>query len=80
MRQRNYAVDNFVTAIANSSWPASFNTSSAPSFKAKLYFAMLSQALLLKSMIEGRRSFNAWVCLTWQLNEIWPTGACSDLA
>ena len=75
MRQRNYAVDNFVTAVANSSWPASFNTSGAAPLQAKLYFALLSQALLLKSMVEGRRSYNAWGTLIWQLNEIWPTGA-----
>lgn len=70
MRQRNYAVDNFVTAVANSSWPESFNISGAPELQAKLYFAQLSQALLLKSMIEGRRSYNAWGTIIWQLNEM----------
>jgi hypothetical protein len=74
MKQRNYAVDNFVVAIANSSWPASFNTTGQAQLQAKLYFAQISQALLLKSAIETRRSTSSWGCIIWQLNEIWPTG------
>lgn len=69
MSQRNYAVDNFVVAIANLSWPADFNVTGEADFKGKLYFAMLSQALWIKSTIENRRTANSWGCIVWQFNE-----------
>jgi len=74
MSERNYAVDNFVTAIANLTWPDAFNTTGELNFKGMLYFAMLSQALWVKSDIESRRTQNNFGIITWQFNEIWPTG------
>jgi len=44
-----------------------------------LYQCMLSQALMMKSNIETRRSQNQLGCLVWQLNEIWPTGGWGSL-
>lgn len=46
-------------------------------FKKQLYQCMLAQALAVKSDIEVRRSTNTFGILTWQLNEIWPTGTIS---
>ena len=66
MSERNYAVDNFVVAVANLTWPARFNTTGKVDFQGKLFFAQLSQALWIKSDIESRRSQNSWGCITWQ--------------
>jgi beta-mannosidase len=80
MSQRNYAVDNFVTAFANIPWPSGFDgvAGKAP-FQKFLYFAMLGQALWIKSDIEGRRAQNSFGCVTWQFNEIWPTGGWGSI-
>jgi hypothetical protein len=69
MSERNYAVDNFVMSIANLSWPADFVAIGEADFKGKLYFAMLAQALWIKSTIENRRTANSWGCIVWQFNE-----------
>jgi len=80
MSQRNYAVDNFVTAFANTPWPAGFDgVSGKAPFQKFLYFAMLGQALWVKSDIEARRAANSWGCVTWQFNEIWPTGGWGSI-
>ena len=74
MFERNYAVDNFVVAASNATWPDAFNVTGEAPFKESLYFAMLAQALFLKGSIEAYRGANVWGVLIWQLNEIWPTG------
>lgn len=79
MSERNYAVDNFVTAIANLSWPSAFNVTGESNFKGMLYFGMLSQALWVKSDIETRRTQNNFGTITWQYGEVWPTGGVSTL-
>ena len=49
-------------------------------FKRQLYQCMVAQALALKSDIENRRAnTNAFGLITWQLNEIWPTGGWGSL-
>lgn len=45
----------------------------------QLYWQMLAQALWVKSDIEGRRGQNAWGTITWQFNEIWPTGGWGSI-
>jgi len=80
MAQRNYAVDNFVVAASGWAWPDRFDgVTGAAAFQAQLYFGLLGQALFMKSYIETRRSYNNWGLLTWQLNEIWPTGGWGSL-
>jgi len=69
MAQRNYAVDNFVVATANTPWPAGFdNVTGEVPLKGQLYFAMLGQALFVKSAIEARRSSNNFGTIIWQFN------------
>jgi beta-mannosidase len=61
MAQRNYAVDNIVVATANTPWPSGFdNATGELPLKKNLYFAMLGQALFVKSAIEGRKSANSF--------------------
>jgi len=40
---------------------------------------MLSQALWVKSTIEGFRNTNSFGVVTWQLNEIWPSGGWGSI-
>lgn len=71
MSERNYAQDNFVTAIANTPWPSGFDgVIGEAAFKQQLYFAMVSGAVWVKSDIEARRAQNSWGCITWQFGEI----------
>ena len=51
--------------------PGYFDTSS---LKAQLYLAIVAQALVVKSDISTRRARNSFGTVTWQHNEIWPTG------
>ena len=61
MAQRNYPIDNFVVVTANTLWPSGFDNITGELFlKKNLYFAMLGQALFVKSAIEGRKSGNSF--------------------
>ena len=71
MFERNYALDNFITAYFNVEWPAGIV---ALSLKAQLYLALVAQGLLVKSDISTRRARNSFGTVTWQWGEIWPTG------
>ena len=48
-------------------------------FQRQLWQCMISQALAMDSDISARRSTNAFGIVTWQLNEIWPTGGWGSL-
>ncbi len=52
---------------------------SALSLQRVCWQQMIAQMLQQKADIETRRSTNAWGTLTWQLNEIWPTGGWGSL-
>ena len=74
--RRNYPGDSFNLAFFG---PQDFNTSGAAQMQKSLYFNMAAQALEKKGDIEVRRSKNHWGLITWQLNEIWPTGGWGSL-
>jgi beta-mannosidase len=76
MAQRNYPGDSFNLAFFG---PQDFNTSGVAQLRKSLYFNMAAQALEKKGDIEVRRSKNHWGSITWQLNEIWPTGGWGSL-
>ncbi|CAE7407283.1 MANBA [Symbiodinium natans] len=79
MAQRNYPCDNLINAYFGDHPDSYFNMTGEAIFKQQLYQCMLSQALILKTDIETRRSANQFGCLVWQLNEIWPTGGWGSL-
>jgi len=79
MAQRNYPCDNLINVYFGMRPETYFNRTGESIFKQHLYQCMLSQALLMKSDIETRRSKNQLGCLVWQLNEIWPTGGWGSL-
>jgi len=79
MAQRNYPCDNFIDSYFGQQGQAYFAQTGEAVFKKQLYQCMLSQALHMKGNIESRRSQNQLGCLTWQLNEIWPTGGWGSL-
>ena len=77
MRLRNYASDNAVVAASNASWPASFEGAAGTgvsAFSRQLYFAMLTQAIMMKATIELHRAQAVWGTLIWMFAENWPTG------
>jgi beta-galactosidase/beta-glucuronidase len=79
MYERNYAADNEIVAYFPVNWPTDFETASEFNLKKQLYLAMIAQALIIKSDISTRRSRNSFGTLTWQHNEIWPTGGWGGL-
>jgi beta-mannosidase len=76
MAQRNYPGDSFILAFFG---PSDFNTTGVAPFQKSLFLNMAAQALEKKGDIEVRRSQNHWGSITWQLNEIYPTGGWGSL-
>jgi len=71
MSQRNYPCDNIVYVY----WgKQNLDEVGELPFKRQLFQCLLGQALEMKADIEVRRSTNEWGTITWQINEIWPTG------
>jgi len=82
MAQRNYPGDSFIEAFFGAPGggeQALFNTTGPNPFKRALYLNMVAVALEKKGDIEVRRAQNHWGSITWQLNEIWPTGGWGSL-
>eukprot|EP00912_Choanoflagellata_sp_UC4_P002006 UC4_evm3s1289 len=71
MAQRNYPCDNIIIVYFGSSH---LNASGEQSFKEQLWKCMIAQAIVMKQNIELTRASNRFGILTWQHNEIWPTG------
>ena len=87
MAQRNFPCDSAVLSYFgkalglelgadNEHW---FNRTGREPFSAQLYLCGLAQALWVKSAIEASRARNELGLLTWQLNDIWPTGGWGSL-
>ena len=76
MAQRNYPGYSFNLAFFG---PSDFNTTGEAHFRKNLFLNMAAQALEKKGDIEVRRSQNHWGSITWQTNEIWPTGGWGSL-
>merc|ERR1719210_914824 len=79
MAQRNYPCNNFIDGYFGAQGESYYSQTGEAVFKRQLYQCMLAQALHMKGDIEQRRSQNQLGCLTWQLNEIWPTGGWGSL-
>ncbi|EDQ89170.1 uncharacterized protein MONBRDRAFT_25837 [Monosiga brevicollis MX1] len=77
MAQRNYPCDSLIYTYFGTK--QNLDDAGSEAFKRQLYQCMISQALEMKSNIETRRASNQFGVLTWQLNEIWPTGGWGSL-
>ena len=79
--ERNYPCDNLILGyFGNTKATAhSLDEIGEEAFKRQLYQCMVAQALAMSSDIETRRSINTFGIVTWQLNEIWPTGGWGSL-
>jgi hypothetical protein len=76
MYQRNYPCDNIIDVYWGTQNLAPVGEAA---FKRQLYQCLIGAGLELKSDIEVRRSGNEFGTVTWQLNEIWPTGGWGSL-
>jgi len=72
MAERNYPCDSLIRSYFGPR--LDFDVVGEEAFRAQLYLCLLSQALNIKTTIEKKRSQNEFGALTWQFNEIWPTG------
>jgi len=76
MYQRNYPCDNIIDVY----WGTQdLSPVGEAAFKKQLYQCLLGQAFEMKSDIEARRASNEFGTVTWQLNEIWPTGGWGSI-
>jgi beta-mannosidase len=55
------------------------NAVGAPAFKRQLWQCMAAMAFKVKAEVERYRGRNTFGLLTWQLNEIWPTGGWGSI-
>jgi hypothetical protein len=78
MAQRNYPCDNLIYVYFGKRGQ-NLNATGEQVFKKQLYQCMISQALNVKQSIETTLSRNSLGVITWQLNEIWPTGGWGSL-
>lgn len=82
MAERNYPCDNLIIDYFGNGSTARGNLDNTgdQAFKQQLWQCMIAQALAMQSDIETRRSsINTFGIMTWQLNEIWPTGGWGSL-
>ena len=76
MFERNYACDRWIYSYFRL---IDLNETGADALQRQLYFCMFGQALYMKAQVEGWRSNNIWGLLTWQYNEVWPTGGWGSI-
>lgn len=79
MAQRNYPCDNLILGYFGRDKTEQLEETGEQAFKRQLWQCMIAQGLALKSDIESRRAQNTFGIVTWQLNEIWPTGGWGSL-
>eukprot|EP00937_MAST-01D_sp_MAST-1D-sp2_P000903 g903.t1 len=79
MAERNYPADNFVQVFFGARARGALNETGRLALQRACWFQTVAQMLQQKGDIEARRSANAQGTVTWQLNEIWPTGGWGSL-
>ena len=79
MSQRNWPADGAVASFFGPAARALLNDTGAARLKTACYQSMLAQALEIKTRVAIIRSSNSWGALTWQLNEVYPTGSWGSL-
>lgn len=77
MAERNYPCDNLIIGYFGTG--QQLDLTGEVAFKRQLYQCMVAQALAIKSNIEQKRAANKFGIVTWQLNEIWPTGGWGSI-
>ncbi|GBG30059.1 Beta-mannosidase [Hondaea fermentalgiana] len=77
MAERNYPCDSLIESFFGAN--LNLEATGEAVFRAQLFLCMLAQALDVRSAIERFRASNTFGILTWQLNEIWPTGGWGSL-
>lgn len=78
MAQRNYPCDSLIYVYFGQEGQ-DLNATGEQAFKKQLYQCMISQALNIKQHIELWLSENTLGVITWQFNEIWPTGGWGSI-
>jgi len=79
MTQRNYPCDSIVQVYFGRQPDLNTTVGSQAILRKATFLCMVGQSLEMKADIENRRSQNAFGTLTWQANEIWPTGGWGSL-
>ena len=77
--RRNHNSDAMIFSYFGPQGLAQLDETGDAAFKQQLYHSMLAQALHLRGLVEGLRAANIHGMMTWDLNEIWPTGGWGSI-
>lgn len=79
MAERNWPADGAVASYFGDRARLHLNDSGVRALQRSCYQSQLAQALNIKSQVELLRSSNSWGALTWQLNDVYPSGSWGSL-
>ena len=78
-RERNWPADAIIASFFGNASRNLLNQTGAVALQRSVYQSMLGQALWIKSQVETFRATNIWGVLTWQLNDVYPSGSWGSL-
>lgn len=78
-QERNWPADGIIASFFGNSSRDALDEVGAKDLQRQVYQSMLGQALWIKSEVETARASNIWGKLTWQLNDVYPSGSWGSL-
>lgn len=78
-KERNWPADGIIASFFGNRSRAKLDEVGALPLQRAAYQSMLGQALWIKSQVETFRATNIWGTLTWQLNDVYPSGSWGSL-
>eukprot|EP01052_Picozoa_sp_SAG31_P011930 SAG31_NODE_687_length_12813_cov_2.597216_12_plen_304_part_00 len=78
-RERNWPADGIIASFFGNSSRAALDEIGTIPLQRQVYMSMVGQALWIKSQVEIFRAKNIFGTLTWQLNDVYPSGSWGSL-
>ena len=78
-KERNWPADGIIASFFGNRSRDALSDVGAAALQRQAYQSMLGQALWIKSNVETARASNLWGKLTWQLNDVYPSGSWGSL-
>ena len=78
-KERNWPADGIIASFFGNQSRARVDDVGALALQRQVYQSMVGQALWIKSQVETFRATNIFGTLTWQLNDVYPSGSWGSL-